>query len=231
MANTILSEFKLFYYNSVSSTMDKAKELIENQKAGDRSIIISDDQTHGRGRHGNTWVSHHGNIFTSLIYNSDMPVHIMSYITGIAIAETLKQFDINAEIKWPNDVLINGQKTAGILIESFDNYYIVGIGINLIYSPKKNIKYKTTYLKKYSKKVVREKILTDLIAKLDLWRLLYQKKGFEPIKKKWEILAHNFIDSLITYNNEQLKVLGLNSDGALVAKNKYGDNVLIYAGI
>jgi BirA family biotin operon repressor/biotin-[acetyl-CoA-carboxylase] ligase len=124
-------DFPIRYYGRISSTQDIAKELVSSEvKVG--TVIVADEQEHGRGRFGRTWLSPKGGLYASLILDSSplLPLHV-----GIAVAEALRAVGINAMLKWPNDVLVGEEKIAGILIEIVGERAIVGIGVNHAANP------------------------------------------------------------------------------------------------
>jgi len=125
------ANFPIRYCGRISSTQDIAKGLVSSGvKVG--TVIVADEQEHGRGRFGRIWLSPKGGLYASLILDSSplLPLHV-----GIAVAEALRAVGINAMLKWPNDVLVGEKKIAGILIEIVDERAIVGIGVNLATSP------------------------------------------------------------------------------------------------
>ena len=128
---------KVIYYPSLTSTMDIARQEAR-QGAAEGTVIIADEQTAGRGRLQRVWLSPGGNIALSVILHPPLaylPSLIMlaslSVVHGIKLSTGLK-----AQIKWPNDILLDGRKVCGILIEndvqgSRVNHAIIGIGINV----------------------------------------------------------------------------------------------------
>jgi len=135
--NTQFIGKKLYYYDVVTSTMNMAREQA-SKGVLEGTTIVADKQTAGRGRMGRAWLSPQGNLALSIILKpslQNLPRLVM--ITSIAVLRTIKFFtNIDATIKWPNDVLIRGKKVCGILIESevrgeVVNYAIVGIGLNI----------------------------------------------------------------------------------------------------
>ena len=142
-----------FTYKKVMSTNDVA---IRKIRSGiEQGIIITNDQKKGRGRFGNKWISLKGNLFTTIFYkvNSNYNLKKITQKNCLLIFKTLKTvIKKNISIKYPNDILINSKKICGILQEiiKYNNkhFIIVGIGINIVGSPKIN-KYQTTYLNKY----------------------------------------------------------------------------------
>lgn len=130
----------LIIYESLGSTQDLARELAR-QGDSEGTAILALEQTSGRGRLGRTWVSPPGkNLALSVILKPQInPQHasLLGMAASIATAETVESCGIaRAELKWPNDVLVNGRKIAGILSEAAVTsdrveYVIVGLGLNL----------------------------------------------------------------------------------------------------
>ena len=130
------------------------------------------------------------------------------------------------QIKWPNDVLIDGKKISGVLIEYAQNFVIVGIGINIETCPTVK-EYKTTKVKKYAD-VSIEEVLSVLMKKLDKWR----KADFYYVRNRWMELAI-CINKTIRYQGKNAELIGINEDGALVLRFDtryvltYGDEISI----
>ncbi len=127
---------RVIYYPSLTSTMEVARREAQ-QGAAEGTVIIADEQTAGRGRRGRVWLSPRGSIALSIILYpslSHLPSLIM--LASLAVVHSIEAVTgLKSQIKWPNDVLVNGRKVCGILIESdvqgnAVNYAIIGIGIN-----------------------------------------------------------------------------------------------------
>jgi len=121
---------KVFFYKEVSSTMDVAEELA---KEGGCGIILAESQISGKGRYGKKWISPEGGLYLSWVIKDkkELQKYILE-ISVLALVKTLNSFDIkNCKIKFPNDIIINRKKIAGILIEKKSDYTIVGVGVNL----------------------------------------------------------------------------------------------------
>ncbi len=128
---------RVIYYPSLTSTNAVAKQEAQ-QGAAEGTVILADEQTAGRGRLKRAWLSPKGNIALSIILHPSLaylPSLIM--LASLAVVHGIEAATgLNAQVKWPNDVLINGRKVCGILIESdvqgnTVNYTIIGIGINV----------------------------------------------------------------------------------------------------
>jgi len=116
----------------VSSTNDLAKELAE--KRCEEFIVLAESQTSGRGRNERSWYSPPGGLYFSLVLRPDFDFDkypLIGLAMGLAIAQILDDLGIEAKLKWPNDVLVNDKKIAGILAESKHNYFVVGVGVNV----------------------------------------------------------------------------------------------------
>jgi BirA family transcriptional regulator, biotin operon repressor / biotin---[acetyl-CoA-carboxylase] ligase len=131
----------IYYYDSLESTMDTAKELAR-QGARHGTIVITEKQNSGRGRLKRTWLSPEGNIAMSIILNPSFKmIHHLIMISSVAVARAINTVcRLNSQIKWPNDVMINDKKVCGILIEneikdSAIKFSIIGIGINISLTP------------------------------------------------------------------------------------------------
>ena len=127
---------KVLIYNSTSSTNDVATEYARH-KENDGLIIFAEEQTAGRGRGGSEWLSARADsILCSIVLNENrINAELLSLTFAVAVAEAIgKPGRSRAKIKWPNDIMLNGRKVAGILVESKPSndgiVFIVGIGIN-----------------------------------------------------------------------------------------------------
>jgi BirA family biotin operon repressor/biotin-[acetyl-CoA-carboxylase] ligase len=124
------------FYERVSSTQDEAKAWVQ-QGAPHGGMVIADEQTKGRGRWGRTWFSPpRKNLHLTLTMKlpaEHPPLGTLSLLTGVAIVEALRQrFSVPAFVKWVNDVVVDGKKLAGILIERVgSDWALIGIGVNV----------------------------------------------------------------------------------------------------
>ena len=226
MGNTELDTYKLLSFDKITSTQDYAHDLIADGAAVNKTIITALAQSAGRGRYRRNWVSHHGNLYVSFIYKIFERDPKLSYAMAVAVAETLISFGVTPQIKWPNDVLVDGKKISGILIEYSQNFVIIGIGINIKTCP--SIKdYKTTKLDNYVQSDIND-VLNTLIKKVDKWR----DTDFLLVRERWMDLAAA-LNKQIQYHGKSAELIGLNEDGALVLRDgsryllTYGDEISI----
>jgi BirA family biotin operon repressor/biotin-[acetyl-CoA-carboxylase] ligase len=128
---------QIVIYKSTSSTNDIAAEYAKGDKKNDGLVVFAEHQTAGRGRRRNKWLSEAGeSILCSIIlYEPDIKPDALVLACAVAVAETIGRCGKSAiKIKWPNDILLNDKKVAGILVESISvkrrNFFVIGIGIN-----------------------------------------------------------------------------------------------------
>jgi BirA family biotin operon repressor/biotin-[acetyl-CoA-carboxylase] ligase len=127
---------KILVFNRTSSTNDTARRYASDMN-NDGLVIFAEEQTAGRGRAGNQWLSRRSQsiLCSVLLIDSKLNTELLSLTFAVAVADAIgKPGDRQANIKWPNDIIINGKKVAGILLEAISenkrNICIVGIGIN-----------------------------------------------------------------------------------------------------
>lgn len=116
----------------VSSTQDEARRLVESGKGKRGHVVVADEQTEGRGRFGRAWLSPAGGLYATFIVARDPAIQLLS---GVAVLRALARFGVDARLKWPNDLVIDGRKLAGILIEIVGDVALIGIGVNLREAP------------------------------------------------------------------------------------------------
>ncbi|PHR61391.1 MAG: biotin--[acetyl-CoA-carboxylase] ligase [Robiginitomaculum sp.] len=240
---------RFVHFKSIDSTNAQAKRYA-NPKIGEGDFgpiwISADNQTHGIGRRGREWVSNDGNLFCTGLYpqtGSPASAARLSFAAALAVAQTLDTYidPSLVQIKWPNDVLVNGKKISGILLESGAHngkmWTSIGIGMNLTSCP--DIEgYDTTYLLDH---IAPEKIngaeplytgaqavLAILAQKFDYWFTQYNAHGFSALREAWLQRARGIGgDVTVRLPNSTIigTALGMDEDGALEVRVKSGDDV------
>lgn len=221
---TVLANYKLVSFDKIPSTQTYALNMVATGQARDHTAIMAEAQSAGRGRYRRTWVSHHGNLYVSFIYNCEERDPRLSYVVAVAIAETLISFGVRPTIKWPNDILIDGKKICGVLIEYAGDFVIVGIGINIKSNPTV-ANYETTKLDNYTD-VAKSDVLNRLMKNLDKWMAI----DFISVRSRWMELAAA-LNKIVKYRGEDVELIGINENGALVLRRAsqyffaYGDEI------
>ena len=158
---------KIYCFDKIDSTNEYIKKHLSELNNGD--IVFAQEQTNGRGRHGNIWISPIGNLYFSFYLKEELLHNQLFYYlmkSSIAVINTLKKYNINAKIKYPNDIIIDRKKIAGILIESNGyqkiEYLIIGIGININETIFRDLKYNAISFKNLLEKEVDPKDVLNL---------------------------------------------------------------------
>ena len=182
------------HHARLGSTNDEARSLA---LAGDpgRVWIVADEQTAGRGRQGRTWSSPAGNLYASVLVLRPCEPAIapqIGFVAGVALRRAVVDLgDIDVALKWPNDLVSNGAKLAGLLIEGFTIpqrglAVIAGFGVNLATSPQ-GLSYPTTDLfHLLARPVAPGMLLEGLVRRFDEALAIWEKgKGFAAIREAW----------------------------------------------
>ena len=186
-------KIKIKKFKKVKSTNDIALKLIK-QNISQPTLIISDEQTHGRGRIGKKWISKKGNLFISIFFKFDQSrinFKQFTFLNALLLKNVIsKTLSKKIEIKWPNDLLFNKVKFCGILQEviKFNNfdYLIVGIGLNTNVVPQ-NKSFKSTSLKNIlNKKVSNQKILMNIKTAYEKILEEKNKLSLSSLKRKYK---------------------------------------------
>lgn len=172
-------KWQIQHFDRVISTNETAKNFPV------QTLIIANQQTGGKGRLNRVWESPVGNLYMSAVttdFKEKTP--LLSYLVGIAVAHALSDFNIR--LKWPNDIFLNGGKLGGILLERLDHRVIIGIGVNTFQSPAGQMMYPVTSLMgQISPIELANKIADNLSSYIEI----FEKQGFNPIRKEWLSLA------------------------------------------
>jgi len=230
-------KFTLIHLESVTSTMSEIKKYLDREN---NICMIADLQTEGVGRRGNKWVSPKGNIYISFLfkYNLSIEQHfLLSAVTVNSIASLISRYvKEKINIKWPNDILINNNKIAGIMTEIVElnniKYILIGAGINVSSSPK-IYEYPTCCLNDYEVNIKYEEFLFEVIKSFfDEYELIFYKKYNQVLEKfrKRMMYLGSFVDILYPDGNLQnIYLKDINYDGSLLVENK-GIEEKIFSG-
>lgn len=188
------ASIRLHYHDSIDSTNSEAQRLLSSGELPPFAVCAA-IQSAGRGRQGRIWQSVEGNLFYSLACQPAAPLQVwpqLSFISAIAVCDVLREImgGVHIQCKWPNDVLCNGKKIAGILLETAQDKndqpnLIVGIGVNVISHPDQT-SYPATSIFTESKKTVGVKQLAEMLGdKLWFYAGRWQKDGFAQFRQAW----------------------------------------------
>jgi len=209
--------------DEVGSTNDEALRLSKDLRPGEKVVITARKQTNGRGRRGRNWISLDGNLFMSMLFSWPLKENgAMPLIVSLAVLNTVLKLSPQAKVKlkWPNDVLLNGCKLSGILLErGLKDNLVVGIGVNIKKAPcSADILYPTTSLQSCDINCTRRKFLKLYLDEFDKIHQLYLSEGMQTIVCLWLQHAEGVNSSIIIHTprgEERGLFKGLGSDGML----------------
>jgi BirA family biotin operon repressor/biotin-[acetyl-CoA-carboxylase] ligase len=232
-------------FKELSSTSTVAKERAE-KGAKEGTVIIAETQAQGRGRLNRSWISPKGGVWLSVILRPAIALEDalkMTLTTSVAVAKTFLQlYGLKAEIKWPNDVLIDGKKVCGILTETSTNEktvntMVVGIGINANFSLEalpRNLRSTATTLKEVLRRSVDlEELVSTLLKEFEAgYESFKEKKGTELLEE-WRKMA-GFLGKKIKISSLEESWTGqaidIDETGALIVGLESGERKRVLSG-
>ncbi|WP_436641813.1 biotin--[acetyl-CoA-carboxylase] ligase [Microbaculum sp. FT89] len=235
--------YRLESFDAIGSTNDEALKRIRAGESGPIWLVTS-SQTSGHGRRGRAWQGPPGNLAASLLLTTSVPVNIaatLGFVAGLSLSDALMRLDIgeaSISLKWPNDVLVNGAKISGILLEGEPrdddaSAVVVGIGVNVVAAPQ-GVPYPAVCLAGLGATVTAEELFAVLsdcwIERCAQWN---DGQGMESIRSTWLERASG-IGGQVAVKSGPREVHGtfetLDADGRLVVRTDAGERVLVSAG-
>lgn len=225
--------FDIIHLSEIDSTQD---ETLRRIRAGAKPgvVVMADVQTKGRGRRNREWQSSLGNLFAtvSLPLGPDDPSGDYAFIVALAVHDSAcaAVTTPNAlKLKWPNDLMLNNAKCAGILLERPDPaLLLIGVGMNIVHAPQDRAK-----LADIGCAVAPRALLDLFLAALTQRIGQYHDKGLPDILADWSVRADG-VGEPITVNlprtTKQGVFAGINNAGALLLRHESGEIETIYAG-
>jgi BirA family biotin operon repressor/biotin-[acetyl-CoA-carboxylase] ligase len=218
---------------SVGSTNDEAARLAE-AGAPEGTVIWAREQTGGRGRRGRTWASPVGNLYSSTILRPDCAAARaaeLGFVAALAVADMVPA-SRQVRVKWPNDVMVDGGKVAGILPESSISadgkaeHVVLGIGVNVSFAPEvPEMRYRGACLGG-----TVEAALERLTAALARWLAQWRRDGFAAIRAEWLAKAGPLGLEVDVKLGEELvrgRFAGMDGEGALLLDTPAGPRRIV----
>ncbi|MXO61773.1 biotin--[acetyl-CoA-carboxylase] ligase [Qipengyuania oceanensis] len=228
-----------FIAETGSTNADLATRLSARERVGEGDWLVADRQTAGRGRQGRAWFDGSGNFMGStvvLLGPNDPPPPTLALMAGLALYEAVTpmvQGRAGLSLKWPNDLLLDNAKLAGILLERVEDAVIVGIGVNLAKAPELPDR-ETVALSALGPAPVRDTFAHALAASFATELSRWRDFGIDPLLRRWQAVAHIEGTPLTVHEPDGAIVegsyAGLASDGSLRLRLVDGSLRAIHAG-
>ncbi|MGI6361756.1 MAG: biotin--[acetyl-CoA-carboxylase] ligase [Bacillota bacterium] len=232
------SPWQIYWHEEVDSTNNKLAQLAEENTPG-FTALFAESQTAGKGRLGRKWYSpQQGGLWFSVLWQPQLPPRWAQFFTlmaSVAINEALHKLGYDSTIKWPNDLLLNNKKIAGILAEmkaDIDtiHWIIIGIGINCQIDLPAKLQNSATGLQLT---MPRAQIAAEILSSLEKYYQLLCTEGFSPIRRQW-LQNNNCLGKKITattINGSYTgKALDMDENGYLVMELADGSTRKIVTG-
>jgi BirA family biotin operon repressor/biotin-[acetyl-CoA-carboxylase] ligase len=224
---------RIYFYDKVESTNVTAFELGRSGEP-EGAAVVADSQSGGKGRIGRRWLSPHGvNLYTSVILRPGiMPrdAQMLTFLSAVAVAATVERFiEKKPVVKWPNDVLVNGKKIAGILMEMDAesdrvNFIVAGIGVNIN---------SASVMELTGGEVSRVEFIRALFSNLEKWYREAISEGFSGVVDAWKgyFASEGKTIRVLSFGRDVEGVcLGIDKDGALLVKLRSGGIERVLSG-
>ena len=235
-APNLPAPYRLLPYERLASSNDEAKRLArEGAEAG--TVVWAREQTAGHGRRGRQWIGILGNLFVSFILRPDCrpaAAAQLGFVAALGLVDAIADIappDVELRCKWPNDVLLNRKKVAGILLESETGasasieWLVVGIGANVVGHPDAQ-EHPATSLRAEGCATVDSGMMLESLARHFLvWCDRWRHDGFAPIRAAWLDRAVGIGDAItVRLDRERVegRFVGLDADGALALETVSG---------
>ncbi|MBS0272205.1 MAG: biotin--[acetyl-CoA-carboxylase] ligase [Proteobacteria bacterium] len=224
-----------YFFDTLSSTMDEARSRVL-QGIEEGSVIVAIQQSNGRGRRGRAWESPPGNLYLTYITyakTSFSKAPQLSFVACVAAGQELRSIlppTHSLTYKWPNDLLLNGKKVGGFLLEAVEIPtrneigYLIGCGLNLKTYPDQ-VRYPATTFQSEGIYLSLEEVLLGLSSSLQRYISLWQKEEFPAIQALWMEHAANLGKEISVDFEGQLTegiFEGIDEEGLLVLKTSKG---------
>jgi len=234
----------VFFYRRIGSTNDEAKRLAESG-APEGSLVITEEQTAGRGRSGRKWLTPPGTALAlSLILRPGSPrlpaeqAARLNMLAGLAVCEAIEAVtSLRAALKWPNDVLVAKKKAVGILVESVFagqrlDYVILGIGVNVSFNPPpEQVQFPATCLEaEAGREVDRLSLLKMLLTRLEA---RYRSASSGALYADWRARLTMMGELVIIQTaagDQSGRMEDVTPDGALILKLDSGETLRVLVG-
>ena len=233
-----------YYFMDRTDSTNRVARDLAREGAPEGTLVVAESQTRGKGRQGRTWFSPGGeNIYLSLILRPSLSLLEVSHVTflvSVALTQVIRdRLGLEALIKWPNDIYINGKKVAGILVEmesrgSAPSFLVVGVGLNVNtprggFPPEISTRATSLMIEK-GEGLLRARILAWFMEVLEAWYHALKREEREPLLKYWR--EHNYTLGRRVHLEDGREgwAVGITPQGSLLVRTRGGTLLSVGAG-
>jgi len=239
---------RIYLYWELPSTNSALRGLAETG-VEEGTVVLAESQTAGQGRHGKSWFSPPGvNLYASVLFRPAIgpkAAPVFSFIASLALADAIRELGLPAAIKWPNDILVERRKVAGVLADSASagdllDYIILGVGVNLNVERRALIEalghagQAATSLKEITgKEIDRNAFTASFLSFLEEWFLVYRGQGADALLRAWrdrDIVTGRRVEvreGSLTFAG---RARGVDADGYLLVEDSLGRTHQVIGG-
>jgi BirA family transcriptional regulator, biotin operon repressor / biotin---[acetyl-CoA-carboxylase] ligase len=213
--------------DACGSTNDEAARFAR-AGASHGTIVVADEQTAGRGRDGRSWRSPRGNLYMSAVVRPPIGLEMVPPLTlaiGIGVCDAIRASGVMGQLKWPNDVLVDGRKIAGVLVEAQSqgsrlDSVIVGIGLNVAAVPAE-VSAIATSLEGHGGSIDREVVIERVCTQVERWIDRYVAIGLASVIDAWQ--SRMAVGLMARADQLIGELIGLDVDGAVLLRDSDGE--------
>jgi len=241
--NTLFTGKPVKWIESLDSTNRYANIQVKNGNSTDGAVYATHVQTNGRGQIGNKWITRHReNLTFSVVYEPTFLAATEQFYLNMSVCLALSNFlqkecSLAAQVKWPNDIYVDYEKIAGVLIEntlrgSNLSHTVIGIGLNVNQDVfDEELSSATSIKLKTGKEYVLEELLDTFLSYLEAEYLLLKARRFDDLYARYCANLLFFNEERVFTANDQIFsgiITGINSDGRLIINTRAGNKLYAF---
>jgi BirA family biotin operon repressor/biotin-[acetyl-CoA-carboxylase] ligase len=231
-------ESRIHYFDQLDSTMEMARNKAR-RGCPNFTVVIAGLQTQGRGRMDRNWISPEGGLYFTLVLRPDIPAVMsprVNFAASLVLAHTLRDVcGIDARVKWPNDILVNGQKISGMLseLEAAEDQVAninIGIGINMNNQAPPDLPTATSVRFLKGESISRKKFLAEFLDRLEA---KMNSQDFSTVIDEWKLISATLGQDVRIVSRHEVtegNAVDVDPNGALIVETQNGDQKTIYYG-
>jgi BirA family biotin operon repressor/biotin-[acetyl-CoA-carboxylase] ligase len=231
---------QLYLFSEVDSTNAKLRALAQ-AGARDGTVVLAEGQTAGRGRHGRAWFSPSGlNLYASVLFHPSLApgqVALFALVAPLAVCDAAHDLGVRPAIKWPNDLVVDGRKFGGTLVEcamrgEHVEHVILGVGVNLNVDHETlrhalgpAAPFATSMAMVLGHDVDRSAFAASYLNHLEAWAMRWEREGPAALRAAWadrDVLTGRRVEVRADNRSFEGRVLGLDASGSLVVEDPLG---------